>query len=107
MPCGKITAGGADYAAIDDPSNQDYDSAEGVPPNLDRATKAAALAAHYADGILLSGTGADYYAAIDNPSNQDYEAFNSRPTAPAALYSTAPTDAAGTCTTTCRTPPRA
>ena len=84
----------------------DYDSAEGVPPNLDRATKAAALAAHYADGILLSGTDADY-AAIDDPANPAYEAFNGRPTAPAALYSTAPTDTAGTCTTACRTPPRA
>ena len=67
-----------------------------MPPNLNRATKAAALAAHYADGMplhrLLShgGTGADY-AAVDDPSNPDYEAFNGRPTAPSALYSTAPT----------------
>ena len=82
-----------------------------MPPNLNRTTKDAALAAHYADGMplhrLLShgGTGADY-AAVDDPSNPDYEAFNGRPTAPSALYSTAPTDAAGTCTITCHLPPR-
>jgi len=72
----------------------DYDSAEGVPPNLDRDTKAAALAAHYAhsDGILHggAGTGAADYAAIDDPASPDYEAFKDRPAASSALYGISP-----------------